>query len=371
MDVQQRWRLVLGRYSEQRLTGLSDAAGQMDAALDFLYGRLYEGRGVRGRSEGERDADLSASAPSLIDWLDTVHRLFPADVCERIERDALDRFGLTELLSDPRALATVTPSVEMAKLLMAMRQRLPAASLHQVRRIIAAVVDDVMRRVRPQVAPVLAGRVDQLRRTRRNTGTIDAARTVAQNLHTWDPVRQRLLIEEVTFRDRNRLRYPWDVILCIDQSGSMGESLINSAVTAGVLAGLPSVNVKLVVFDTSVVDLTTLADDPVETLLSVQLGGGTDIAKALRYCEQLVENPTRTVVALVTDFYEGGSVTDLVASAARLHEARVTTLGLAALEDGGGPAYDRRVAARLASVGMEIGAMSPGHFAEWLAGVMR
>jgi len=371
MDGTQRWRLVLGRYSERHLPTPSGLAGRMDIALDQLYGRLYLGRGVRPGTDLERGASLDTSAVVLVDWLDTVHELFPADVCERVERDALQRFGLTGILTDPRALAKVSPSLELAKLLMAMRQRLPAGALGEIRRIISAVVGDVLSRMRPQVVPLLQGRVDHHRRTRRATGVVDAARTIERNLLSWDGDRRRLLIEEVTFRDRSRLRYPWTVVLCVDQSGSMAGSLINSAVMAGILSGLPSVGVKLVVFDTSVVDLTSLADDPVETLLSVQLGGGTNIAQALRYCEQLVENPSRTVVVLVTDFCEGGSVDDLVACAARLHESRVVTLGLAAMEDGGGPAHDERVARRLSETGMEIAAMSPGHFAEWLAKVLQ
>jgi Mg-chelatase subunit ChlD len=277
---------------------------------------------------------------------------------------------MTEILTDPRALERVEPSEDLLRLLLGLRQHIGAGALDAVRRVIATVVDEITRRIELEVVSVLAGRVNRQRRTSRDTGVLDAARTVERNLHTWDPESQRLLIERVQFFDRAKLRYPWDVILCIDQSGSMAGSVINSAVVAGILAKLPGVNVKVVVFDTSVVDLTHLVDDPVETLLSVQLGGGTDIAQALRYTEQLVGNPTRTVVALVTDFCEGGSVPDLVASAARLAESKVTTLGLAALEDGGGGAYDRDVAERLAATGMHVAAMGPRSFAEWLAEVM-
>jgi hypothetical protein len=372
--LEQRWRLVLGRYSERRLGGLSPAGQSMDQALDFLYGRLYGQRGVRGvpgERSGERSAGLEDSNPHLVDWLDAIHDLFPDDVCEQIEAEAVDRFGLTEILTDPRALDRVEPSEDLLRVLLALRQRIPAEALAAVRRVVAAVVEEITRRLELEVQSVLAGRVDQHRRTHRNTGALDAARTIERNLHTWDPERRRLLIERIEYFDRTKLRYPWDVILCIDQSGSMAGSVINSAVLAGILSRLPGVNVKIVVFDTNVVDLSHLVDDPVETLLSVQLGGGTDIAQAVRYVEQLVENPTRTVVALITDFCEGGSVADLVATAARLVEARVTTLGLAALEDGAGPAYDHAVAERLAATGMHIAAMSPRAFAGWLVEVMR
>ncbi len=368
-DAGARWRLVLGRYSERHLPPLTGADGRMDAALDQLYGRLYQGRSVR--PDGDRGAGLEASAPYLVSWLDTIHELFPLDVCQQIEHDALHRFGLSELLTDPRALERVQPSEELVPLLLALKRQIPPQARDLVRRIIQQVVDEVTRRIRPEVQAAITGRVDRQRRTRRPTGVVDPVRTIEGNLHTWDAERQRLLIEQVTFHHRSRLRHRWDVILCVDQSGSMAGSVINSAVMAGILAGLPGVNVRVVVFDTAVVDLSHLIDDPVEMLLSVQLGGGTDIARALRYCEQLVENPTRTVVALITDFCEGGSVVDLVATARRLREARVTTIGLAALEDGGGhPAFDRRTAERLATTGMEIAALSPSQFAQWLAGVL-
>jgi Mg-chelatase subunit ChlD len=368
--LEQRWRLVLGRYSERQLGGLRPEQQSMDDALDFLYGRLYENRGVRSRP-GERGAGLEASNPSIVDWLDAIHLIFPDDVCERIEAEAVDRFGMTEILTDPRALDRVEPSEDLLRVLLALRHRVQPAALAAVRRVVAAVVEQITRRLELEVQSVLTGRLDQHRRTHRNTGALDAKRTIERNLHTWDPDRRRLLIERLEWFDRTKLRYPWDVILCIDQSGSMAGSVMNSAVLAGILSKLPGVTVKIVVFDTSVVDLSHLVDDPVETLLAVQLGGGTDIAQALQYVEQLVQNPTRTVVALITDFYEGGSVSALVASARRLAEARVTTLGLAALEDGAGPAYDHGVAERLAATGMQVAAMSPRSFAEWLVGVMR
>ncbi len=370
-DLEQRWRLVLGRYSERQLGACTPTNQRTDEALDFLYGRLYGDRSVRPDGPGARGAGLEASAPHLVDWLDTIHELFPHDVCEQIEAEAVERFGLIQILTDPRTLERVQPSEDLLRLLLALRHHIPPAALAALRRLIRTVVDEITRRLELDVQAVLSGHLDQQRRTHRDTGALDAARTIERNLHTWDPERRRLLVERIEFFDRTKVRYPWDVILCIDQSGSMAGSVINSAVMAGILAGLPGINVKVVVFDTAVVDLTHLVDDPVETLLSVQLGGGTDIAQAVRYVEQLVENPTRTVVALITDFYEGGSVSDLVAAASRLAEARVTTLGLAALDDRLGAAYDRAIAERLASTGMQIGAMSPHSFAEWLVGVMR
>ena len=164
---------------------------------------------------------------------------------------------------------------------------------------------------------------------------------------------------------------PWDIILCVDQSGSMASSVIHSAVMAGILAGLPALNISLVVFDTNVVDLSGFVDDPVEALMSVQLGGGTDIAQALGYCSRLVKTPHRTVLALVSDFAEGGSVAHMLAIAKAIRESGVTAIGLASLDEGANAFYDVQTGERLADLGWHIAAMTPRHFAHWLAGIIR
>jgi hypothetical protein len=371
-DLDQRWRLVLGRYAEQRFPRLSGTAADMDQALGFLYDRLYQGRGLRGDDPGaDRSAGLEASAPHVVGWLDQVNRLFPDEVFEALTTEAVDRFGLTEVLTNPDALERIHPDIETLKLLMSIRSAVPDAVLSAVRRVVRQVVDELTEKLRADVQAVLTGRVNRQNRTRRPTGALDPLRTIETNLGTWDEERQRLLIEHVTFFNRTKIRYPWDIVLCVDQSGSMLGSVIHSAVLAGILAGLPGVNVRLVVFDTAVVDLSHLTDDPVETLMSVQLGGGTDIGQAVAYCEQLVTNPARTIFALITDFYEGGSISRLLQSVQRLAESGVTTMGLAALDDGTGPAFDRNTAEKVVAAGMPVAAMTPKSFAQWAAEVMQ
>ena len=370
-ELGQRWRLILGRYSENRFPPLTGAEADMDQALGFLYDRLYEGRGLRGEPESERSAGLEESAPHVVQWMDQIANLFPEDVFQELTTEAVDRFGLTEVLTNEKALERINPDVDTLKLLLSMRTAVPDSVLATVRKIVRQVVEELTEKLRSEIQAVLTGRVNRQSRTRRPTGALDPKRTIETNLGTWDSERQQLLIEHVQFFNRSRIRYPWDIILCVDQSGSMLGSVIHSAVLAGILSGLPGVDVKLVVFDTSVVDLTHLSDDPVETLMSVQLGGGTDIARAVAYCEQLVTNPTRTMFALITDFYEGGSVMSLLQSVQRMVEAGVTTMGLAALEDGAGPAYDRNTAERVAALGMPVAAMTPKRFAQWAAEVMQ
>jgi Mg-chelatase subunit ChlD len=363
-----RWRLVLGRYSQASLNvPLVGDEARMDRALEYLYRREYSGRDVRERGPGS----LDASQLTIPRWLEEVRELFPRETVEIVEKHALDRYGLTELVKDPATLERLEPNTDLLRVLLTLRGQLKTPVLGAVRSVIRKVVEEIRRRLESDVRRTLAGRLNRFRHSpvqlRQN---LDARGTIRANLRNWDVERQKLIIERVRFFDRNTRRLPWTVILCVDQSGSMAESVIHSAVMAGILAGLPNLRTKLVVFDTSVVDLTEHLDDPVEVLMGVQLGGGTDIAYAMRYCEQLVDNPQRTIIVLVTDFGEGGSPTDLVATCRRLVAARVKLLGLASLDVEAAPNYDRATAARLAAVGMEIAALTPQRLAQWLVNVI-
>jgi Mg-chelatase subunit ChlD len=217
------------------------------------------------------------------------------------------------------------------------------------------------------VRQTLSGRLNRFRHSPLAVAqNFDALGTLRRNLKHYDLQRRKLIVEELRFFERNSRRLPWHIVLCIDQSGSMADSVIHSAVMAGILAGLPSFRVKIVVFDTQVVDLSDHADDPVEVLMKVQLGGGTHIAQAVRYCSQIIENPHRTIFVLVTDFCEGAPPGELVRAVSALAEARVKLLGLAALDGQAHPAYDHQMAAKLAACGMEIAALTPQRLAHWL-----
>ncbi len=370
MDTKPRWRLVLGRYAENRLpgqTGQGDYA-RMDRALDYLYGREYQGRGLR--QEGQAGS-LDPSQLTLVNWLGEVRDLFPRETVELIEKHALDRYGLTELVTDPSTLARLEPNHQLLRTLLTLRSHLKGEVLHLARRIVRQVVEEIRRQLEAQVRQTLAGRLNRQRHSPMAVAkNFDAMGTLRRNLKHYNVERRQLVIDQLLFFERNARRLPWDIILCVDQSGSMVDSVIHSAVMAGILAALPAFRIKLVVFDTNIVDLSGHVDDPVETLMRVQLGGGTDIGQAVRYCSQLVENPQRTVLVLVTDFCEGASPDELVRAVQKLAEARVKLLGLAALDGAAHPNYDRQMAGRLADCGMEIAALTPHKLAHWLLKVI-
>ena len=403
-----RWRLVLGRYAASRLPACGHArcaggqgsgnegqvpagrgqapggqapggqgqcpdgrlAQRREAALDFLYGREYSGRGVREDHGGERSAGLGDSQPYLVTWLGEVRDLFPRETVEVIERHALERYDLKDLVTDPEVLQRLEPNEHLLRTLLMLRGHLSDEVLTVARGIIKQVVDDLTRRLAREIRQTVSGRRQQFRHSPVPiSASVDLRDTIRRNLRHWDPERQRLVVHELRYFEHATRRFPWDIIICVDQSGSMADSVIHSAVMAGILAGLPTFRLRLVVFDTDVVDLTDQVDDPVEVLMSVQLGGGTHIAQAIRYCADLVEYPERTVLAVVSDFYEGGSPRDLIREVRALVEQRVRLIGLAALDSQANPDFDRTMARQLVDAGMPIAALTPRQFAEWLAEV--
>ncbi|MFB9364739.1 VWA domain-containing protein [Kitasatospora sp. NPDC001664] len=367
----ERWRLLLGAPAE-RVTGpLAPAAAERDAALEWLYGRdedLTE-RGIRRHPPAApREGGDGASLLTAVDWLDAVHRLFPKETVERLERDAVERYGIEEILTDPEVLTRVEPSTTLLRAVLRTKHLMNPDLLLTARRIVEAVVRDLMARLRPELRRAFTGARSRRPSRLPVARDFDFRGTLRANLRHYQPEQRRVLIERPRFHSRSRRHLEqWQLILLVDQSGSMVGSVIHSAVTAACLWGLPGLRTHLIAFDTSVVDLTSDVADPVELLMRVQLGGGTDIARALDHAAGLVENPRRTVVAVVSDFYEGGDRYRLLRTVRSLTGQGATVLGLAALDEQADPSYDRVLAGQLAEAGAHVGAMTPGHLAAFVA----
>ena len=359
----ERWRLVLGTPSEGRLGLLGEVAGRQDAALEWLYGRDED-----RRRRGERCAGQGASQLTVVDWLDEVHTLFPRRVVERLERDAVERYDITEIVTDPAVLSRVEPNAALLRAVLRTKHLMDPHVLAMARRLVAEVVRRLQESLATEVRTSFSGTRSRRRSTRPRAADFDAAGTVRANLRHWSPETRRLLVETPHFRARQRREVDeWQVVLVVDQSGSMVGSVIHSAVTAACLWGIPGVRSHLVAFDTEVVDLTSDVDDPVELLMRTQLGGGTDIAKAVAYAAGLVTTPRRAIVAVVTDFFEGGDRAWLLRTVGGLVEQGTTVLGLAALDEDATPAYDRELAQRFADLGAHVGAMTPAELVDFVA----
>ena len=361
-----RWRLVLGKNAEGEMPLMDVRLGRMDDALDFLYSR-EAGEDVRDGPGGS-----GASNPSVAHWLSEVRTLFPQETAEVLQRHALDRYQITELLSDREVLESMEPNQALLETVLSLKHLMKGPVLDTARRIVEKVVRELMEKMSQEVRASNLGKLDRSSRSAvRSIRNLDFKRTIRENLSHYDVVNNRLMLEKVHFNGRIKRYNPWRVILCVDESGSMMPSIIHSAVMAGIFAKMPMLDTKLVIFDTAVVDLSGHVDDPVQALMSIQLGGGTDIARALRYCEGLITMPHRTMVVLVSDLCEGGSPKDLYGVSRDILESGAKLIALTALDEHAAPAYDRTVGQRLADLGAWVGAMTPGRLADFMANVMR
>ena len=374
LDDLARWRLLLGDAADGSLGGaLGDARAQgMDAALAWLYGRDPDlaGRDVRARGAGTGPSSLSVP-----EWIDQVQVLFPKETCERLERDAVERYRIDEVVTRADVLARVQPSESLLRAVLRTKHLMKPEVLAAARKLVAAVVRDLMEKMQRQVRRSFSGTLDRRRRSpMKSARNFDFRRTIRENLKRYSPERRALVLERAHFYSRTR-RYTdrWQVILLVDQSGSMASSVIHSAVTAACLWGLPGIQTHLVAFDTSVVDLTQDVTDPVELLMKVQLGGGTDIQQAVAYASGLISFPRRSVVVLISDFMEGaeGGPALLAQRVKALCSQGTIVLGLAALDDQASPAFDRDCAQMLVEAGAHVAAMTPGQLAVWIAEKVR
>ncbi|WP_028312674.1 VWA domain-containing protein [Derxia gummosa] len=359
-DAALRWRLILGSEADACLGG-RPLAGD-DAAIDRALGALYEPPSDRGRRGG-----LGASAPGVARWLGDIRNYFPASVVRLMQQDAIERLDLRRLLLEPEMLDSVEPDVHLAATLVSLAGVIPERTKETARLVVRRIVDELERRLAQPLRQAIAGSLDRSTRTRRpRPAEIDWPRTIRANLRHWQPEYRTVIPAERIGHGRRR-RALRRIVLCIDQSGSMAASVVYSSVFAAVMASLPAVDTRMVVFDTAVVDLTHKLADPVDVLFGIQLGGGTDIAQALRYCRDGIEDPTDTILVLISDLIEGGNRGPLLRVMHELVSAGVQVITLLALSDEGKPAYDHETAANFAALGSPAFACTPDLFPELMA----
>ncbi|WP_327115508.1 VWA domain-containing protein [Streptomyces sp. NBC_01341] len=365
-----RWRLVLGADGAE---GTGHALTGRDAAMDSALTSLYGGGRPGGRGGPERSAGLAASAPSAARWLGDIRTYFPVPVVQVMQRDAIDRLGLSALLLEPEMLEAVEPDVHLVGTLLSLGKAMPETTKETARAVVRKVTEDLERRLASRTRAALTGALDRSARTRRpRRPDIDWDRTIRANLKNYVPLPGRagagtVIPERLVGFARTGRSVKKEVILCVDQSGSMASSVVHAAVFGAVLASMRSLATRLVVFDTSVVDLTDQLDDPVDVLFGTRLGGGTDINRALAYCQSRISRPADTVVVLISDLHEGGIKDEMVRRAAAMKASGVQFVTLLALSDEGAPSYDHEHAAAMGALGTPAFACTPDLFPEVMA----
>lgn len=367
-DRLRRWRLVLGSEADQSCGQLAGLVAEMDQAL----AALYEAQGAGGLQSKDRRRGRGASAPSVARWLGDIRKYFPSSVVQVMQRDALERLNMRDMLLQPEMLQSVQPDVHLVANLMALSRVIPEGTKATARLVVRRVVDDLMKRLEDPMRSAISGALDRSQRNRRpRHAEIDWQRTIRANLKHWQPDYRTVVPETLIGYGRKARRPQREVVLCIDQSGSMANSVVYASIFGAVLATLPAVATKLVVFDTAVVDLSEQLDDPVDVLFGVQLGGGTDINGAVGYCQSIIREPRNTIFVLISDLYEGGVEANLLRRASALVDSGVQFITLLALSDEGAPAYDHALAAKLAALGVPSFACTPDAFPGLMAAAIR
>ena len=353
-----RWRLILGgKESDGTGCNLSGDDLGMDRALEALYDGDKE----------KRRGGLGSSMPSVSRWLGDIRNSFPSSIVHVMQRDALERLDMRQMLLEPELLQSIEADVHLVADLMALAGAMPAKTKQTARQVVAKVVDQLMKKLANPTRQAIAGSLNRAVRNRRpRHREIDWNRTIKANLRHYQSEFKTIIPETLVGygRKRSSLR---DIILCVDQSGSMGCSVVYSGIFGAVLASIPAVTTRMIVFDTAVVDLTEKLDDPVEILFGVKLGGGTDINRALSYAQSHVKRPTETVLVLISDLYEGGNRNEMLKRMASLVASGVTCVTLLALSDDGAPMCDHGNAAAFAGMGVPSFACTPDLFPDLMA----
>jgi len=358
-DAAKRWRLILGgEQADGTGVSLTGPALEMDRALQALY-------------DSDRRGGLGSSSPSVARWLGDIREYFPSSVVQVMQRDAFERLDMQRMLMEPEMLEAVQPSVHLVANLIALAGSIPARTRETARHVVRRVVDELMQRLTEPTRQAVHGALNRAARNRRpRHHDIDWPRTIRANLKNYQPD-YRTLVPEIRIGYGRRRQSMRQIVLCIDQSGSMAASVVYSAIFGAVLATMPAVGTSLVLFDTSVVDLTDQLDDPIDLLFSTRLGGGTDINRAVAYCQQLIRAPRDTIFVLISDLFEGGVEQEFMRRAAALVASGVQFVTLLALSDEGSPHFNAGLAAQLATLGVPAFACTPDRFPQLMAAAIQ
>ncbi|SHH88754.1 VWA domain containing CoxE-like protein [Chryseolinea serpens] len=353
-----KWRMILGGGQNDGTDySLQNVDLQIDKTLEALY-------------DAEKKGGLGASSPNVSRWLGDIRTYFPNTVVKVMQQDALKRLDLTSMLLEKEMLENVEADVHLVATLMTLSRVIPSKTKDTARQVVRKVVEELMKKLAQPMQQAVAGSLNRSTRNRRpRHNEINWHATILKNLKHYQPD-YKTIVPEVRIGYGKRRRSLKDVVLCLDQSGSMGTSVIYSGIFGAVMASIPAIQTRMVVFDTNVVDLTEELSDPVELLFGVQLGGGTDINRALTYCQQIIQRPTDTVLVLITDLFEGGNPEEMRKRAKALTEAGVQVIVLLALNDDGAPGYDHQNAAYMATLGIPVFACTPDKFPDLMAAAL-
>ncbi|MCI9399899.1 MAG: VWA domain-containing protein [Lachnospiraceae bacterium] len=358
-----RWRLILGQESDKRFSDMG--GGDLNAEQDLMdqaLAAIYNHTDAGGFGGSGRGAGNGPSNPQISRWLGDVRSLFEKELVTVIQNDAMTRCGLKQLLFEPELLENLEPDINLASTILMLKEQIPKRSKDSVRAFIKKIVEEINKLLEQDIRRAVTAAVNKRKHSPiPSAAALDYKMTISRNLKHYNPELRTIVPEHFYFFDRTSTTAAnkWTIILDIDQSGSMGESVIYSSIISCILASMTSIKTRVVAFDTNIVDLTEKSDDPVDLLFGFQLGGGTDINKSVAYCEQFIENPSKTLFFLISDLEEGGNRAAFLRRMEEMKTSGVTVVSLLALADGGKPYYDAQMAQKIANLGIPCFGCTP------------
>ena len=373
-----KWRLILGAETQEKIAHMGGNSFElsadekiMDEALAAIYDETSQAPSTA--KNPKQQGGTGKSAPTLAKWLTDVRKYFPEDVVSVIQSDAIAKKGLKQLLLEPETLKSVKPDVAMVATLMALNRQIPESAKESARALVQSLVDELMKKMEQDLRRAVTGAINKKNHTSIPSLTgLDWKRTIAKNLKHYDAASKKIIPEKFFFFERTKKMKEWTVIIDMDQSGSMADSIIYASIMGTIFASIPALDTHVVAFDTEVVDLTDACqNDPVDVLFGVQLGGGTDINKSVHYCSQFIDNPKKSLFILISDLYEGGVEAALLRRLREFRENGVKVLVLLALSDRGTPAYDENVAKKISALDIPCFACSPNKLPELVEAALK
>jgi Mg-chelatase subunit ChlD len=354
-----KWRLILGKQSDPSVSvPLEGEMMGLDGVLDALY-------------DSDRTGGLGSSSPNINRWLGDIRKYFPTSTVQLMQKDAIDRLNLKQLLLQPETLENLQPDVNLVATLLSLNKAMPQNTRETARMVIRKVVEDLEKRLAQPLREAIRGALNRAVRNRKpKYNEIDWHQTIRANLKNYQADLKTIIPEHLIGRGRKGQSLK-NIILLVDQSGSMAASVVYASIFGAVMASIRAVKTQMVVFDTEVVDLTAELKDPIDLMFGTQLGGGTDIHKALTYTESLIQNPSETILILISDLFEGGNVGEMLKKASSIRESGVTFIALLALSDQGKPSFDKNIAAQFASMDIPSFACTPDRFPDLMAAAIQ
>lgn len=360
-DRLRRWRLILGSEAQKRMEGMGDGPDlsqedlMMDTALDAIYNKDMKFGFGGGAGKG-------ASSPQISRWLGDVRTLFDKDIVKIIQSDAMERCGLKQLIFEPELLENIEPDMHMASMILTLKDQIPKQSKENAREFIRKIVEQINALLETDLKRAVTASINRkLHSPIQSASALDFQTTIRKGIKDYNVKLKKIIPQKYYFFERSATTAAnkYTVILDIDQSGSMGESVIYSSIMSCILASMSAIKTKVVAFDTNIVDLSEKCEDPIDLLFGFTLGGGTDIEKSIKYCTKYIENPKKTIFFLISDLEEGGNRAGLLRRLTQMKEDGVIVICLLAISDSGKPYYDANMAQRIANNGIPCFAAAP------------